>query len=389
MSQSCAVCKKIAVQSCSACNTTYYCSKEHQKSHWKVHKNACAPFKTTSDEFGKTLIAIRNIEPKEKIVIKLPLIIGPVSEKEIICISCYKKIDQKSNSICPKCGLKLCGKLCENREEHIELCKIFETQNINAEKCTNLFKFLIPLKILILKTTNFKKFDIIMSNYLYEEPRECFKNVLDELLTLCGKLGISTTNEELSKIYVMSKRNFLEINHTKSSLIKGLYPVIPLLKQNCVPNTKRIFSEDANKLTVLSTILIKKGETLTSNFAEPLWGTLDRQSYLRTTKFINCSCVRCKDPTELNIYTSSIYCQKCKDKLLEDKSPKIVSTNPLDLEASWKCEKCDNEILAKQIAFGNKSLAREINNINMEQPKCLEHFYLNMGKFFIQLILSV
>eukprot|EP00397_Hematodinium_sp_SG-2012_P029214 GEMP01030840.1.p1 GENE.GEMP01030840.1~~GEMP01030840.1.p1 ORF type:complete len:502 (+),score=79.56 GEMP01030840.1:130-1506(+) len=33
---------------CTACSATYYCSREHQKAHWKVHKSACQKKKTTT-----------------------------------------------------------------------------------------------------------------------------------------------------------------------------------------------------------------------------------------------------------------------------------------------------------------------------------------------------
>ncbi|KAK9885454.1 hypothetical protein WA026_010950 [Henosepilachna vigintioctopunctata] len=380
MSQICAICKKAAVQSCSACNSTYYCSKEHQKLHWKTHKSSCAPFKIKSDEFGKSLVAIRDIKQGEKILTKLPILIGPKSEKEIICFNCFKKIEETSNVKCILCGLKLCGKLCQNKEGHLKICDILQASKITVESCPNIYQYSIALNILIIKTTDFKKYDVIMSNYSYQEPKDNFKNIISDLLILCEKLALPTTEEELRKLFVISKRNFIDISHNKSDNIKGLYPVIPFLNQSCVPNTKQVFYEDANQLSVLATVPIKKGDILTANFSDILWGTLERQIFLKTKKFINCSCTRCADPTEMKTYAGSIYCQKCKDNLLEDDSPKVMSTNPLDIDADWACEICNHKIQAKQIVFGNKSLNREINDKNMVHPKSLEHFLFKYGE---------
>jgi hypothetical protein len=45
-SDCCAVCGMTdGVKACSACGLIYYCSGEHQKEHWKVHKTVCAAYK--------------------------------------------------------------------------------------------------------------------------------------------------------------------------------------------------------------------------------------------------------------------------------------------------------------------------------------------------------
>ena len=44
MTEKCAICDKEAVQKCSACKRVRYCSREHQKQHWKEHKKICQPF---------------------------------------------------------------------------------------------------------------------------------------------------------------------------------------------------------------------------------------------------------------------------------------------------------------------------------------------------------
>jgi MYND finger len=41
--QLCALCNKPGDKACSQCKTTYYCSAEHQREHWKSHKPQCKP----------------------------------------------------------------------------------------------------------------------------------------------------------------------------------------------------------------------------------------------------------------------------------------------------------------------------------------------------------
>lgn len=40
----CALCGVAAVNKCAACSSVAYCSKKHQKIHWKKHKNECVPY---------------------------------------------------------------------------------------------------------------------------------------------------------------------------------------------------------------------------------------------------------------------------------------------------------------------------------------------------------
>jgi len=65
----CMVCKKGGVPSCplkrcAGCSAAFYCSKDHQKLHWKTHKRICNYLKAAADEvgadtfFGKEMIPV-------------------------------------------------------------------------------------------------------------------------------------------------------------------------------------------------------------------------------------------------------------------------------------------------------------------------------------------
>lgn len=40
----CAVCEIDSDLKCSGCKEVSYCTTDHQKKHWKEHKNDCKPF---------------------------------------------------------------------------------------------------------------------------------------------------------------------------------------------------------------------------------------------------------------------------------------------------------------------------------------------------------
>lgn len=60
----CAVCGHEGLKVCSGCHAIRYCSKEHQKTHWKEHKNSCKTFTIENDhKNGHYLIASKDITP--------------------------------------------------------------------------------------------------------------------------------------------------------------------------------------------------------------------------------------------------------------------------------------------------------------------------------------
>lgn len=49
----CAECGKQAELKCSACKLVTYCCKDHQKKHWKTHKNLCRPYEVKTYIFNE------------------------------------------------------------------------------------------------------------------------------------------------------------------------------------------------------------------------------------------------------------------------------------------------------------------------------------------------
>mgnify|MGYP001987426151 CR=1 FL=1 len=61
-------CTKTAVHMCSACESVYYCSPEHQMSHWPDHKVVCRPIAPTTvvrqPEASEPLPSEEELEPE-------------------------------------------------------------------------------------------------------------------------------------------------------------------------------------------------------------------------------------------------------------------------------------------------------------------------------------
>lgn len=58
---------------------------------------------------------------------------------------------------------------------------------------------------------------------------------------------------------------------------------------------------------------LEPGQQLQHSYSYTLNGTAQRQEHLKTGKYFDCDCKRCKDPTELGTNFSTFKCSKCED----------------------------------------------------------------------------
>lgn len=388
--QECAVCNKPASQCCSNCNVVYYCTRDHQKSDWKNHKNKCAPYKIErNDVLGRYLIATRNIKAGEIIMKKSPIVIGPKTASFPICLGCHKRIETGINFYrCSKCKWPMCNALCESSNIHIEECEIYSQmenvpniENNNAKQLG--YCLVLPLRTLLLKAKNKNQYNSIesMESHLEENLMSpvyrMFKLTLVPFLKAALKTDIS--EGEVLKICSIFDTNCFDVRSSEGLVnVRALYPIANLLAHNCKHNTKHTFHDDDYKIVFTATEDIEKGQLLTTTYTQTLWGTLTRREHLKRVKFFDCICDRCKDPTEFGTYAGSIYCSVCKLTInnINNNCPKMISTNPLDPNETWKCEKCDHEIPAKQIIWGNEAVRKEILTMDKSDPRYLEEFLL-------------
>lgn len=75
-------------------------------------------------------------------------------------------------------------------------------------------------------------------------------------------------------------------------------------------------------MVVRAATAIPKGGMLYTSYAHTMDPTMLRREHLNLSKFFDCDCQRCADPTELGTHMSSLKCTKCDNGI-------ILSTNPL------------------------------------------------------------
>ena len=88
-------------------------------------------------------------------------------------------------------------------------------------------------------------------------------------------------------------------------------------------------------------------------------GTKERRALLRYSKFFECDCSRCADPTESSTYLSAFKCQKCP-------FGRVLPINPLkESETEWRCDQltCNYTLSANNISKAINKLKEEFDAI--------------------------
>lgn len=93
-------------------------------------------------------------------------------------------------------------------------------------------------------------------------------------------------------------------------------------------------------------------------------GTRERRALLRFSKFFECDCSRCSDPTECSTYLSAFRCQKCPSGSVLPKRPLVALD---DIESDWLCDHCDYKLMPAVITRMLNKLKEEFESIGSNE----------------------
>nr|CAD7573926.1 unnamed protein product [Timema californicum] len=122
-------------------------------------------------------------------------------------------------------------------------------------------------------------------------------------------------------------------SHAEHLRLRAVYMQAALMAHHCIANT-HLAVDDNFIITVRASVHISQGQPIFFNYTSPLQGTCERREHLHEGKYFDCTCSRCRDPTELGTYMSSLKCVKCRGKGL------VSPVDALKENSPWECNQC-------------------------------------------------
>ncbi|KAH8370423.1 hypothetical protein KR093_003406, partial [Drosophila rubida] len=384
---SCALCGARAAQVCAACRNVVYCSREHQKQHWRQHKTQCKCYELATNQLlGRHLRATRDIAMGEQIMREAPLVLGPKVASPPVCLGCHRNLLPPAERWgnfhkCSACSWPLCGKECEQSPHHRDECRLMAASNFQSkinynplepEHKESAYCVIMLLRCMQLKQANpaaFAKLSALedhlkerLETPLYQVLRA---NLITFIKTVLGQRDWPEL--ELLRLAAILDTNAFEVRqNAERRKVRAIFPDGAMFAHDCVPNLRHRFDDDMH-IVFLAKRKIAKGELLCISYTQPLRSTIQRRLHLKQVKCFDCACARCADPTELGIYAGSRMCEKCK-------VGKFVSVNPLQNAANWKCEVCNVVKGAREVLTQDAQLQQELEALDKTTPAALEDF---------------
>ncbi|XP_050298611.1 SET domain-containing protein SmydA-8-like [Anthonomus grandis grandis] len=343
----------------------------------------------TSKVMGRFIVSKKDIRPGEVIISEGPLVVGPCTDCKVQCLGCYKNLEnEKKFTRCHNCGWPICSRKCSGlRTAHghseiectiLEECKSASLMNFTSLEDLRLhYQAIVPLRCLILKTTDPSSYSILMDMESHNEIRKNIPDLWELNQTRVVDRIIKDwrltefTEEEIHTICGILEVNAFEIGQQGVN-IRGLYATAFLLSHDCVPNTNHTDEENTYHLTIRASTRIPKGYPVTLSYAYTLQCTQKRREHLLENKFFECRCKRCADPTELGTYTGALICPKCDNGL-------VLCDNPLNFDSTWSCiysgKQCPGYVIsANSMKLLLNRISQEADQIDSNDIKAMEHF---------------
>lgn len=344
------------------------------------------------------LMHCSGVEPVGKlgdvIVEERPLVMGPKLVNSPICLGCYANVDGRIQ--CEKCGWPTCGRpeCVADDSHHAAECHLISTngRRIVGSIPVQAYQSVMVLRCLAMRDSSPARWEELLQ--LESHVSERRQNGMEDLdratvvRFIHQTLGLSVPEDLILQLCGILQINSFEMPPMTQDALHGLqavYSICSLLEHDCVPNAVKSF-KPTGEVVVRATIPIPRGEKIAICYTETLWGTLNRQRHLSQTKFFQCKCERCKDPTELETYVSGIYCPKCT----ESPAGVLLPEDPLDENSDWLCRKCNGkhpssfanhliEKIGKELIALKKGSAKECEKFIEKYSNVLHphHFYLN------------
>lgn len=300
-----------------------------------------------------------------------------------MCLNCYRRVD--GSYVCSRCKWPLCSETCQDLENglHRLECELLSmhstspsTEELELEDC-KIYDCITPLRIVLDNRQHPEKVHSWQSleDHRYHRQKAGVWHIDDqtviEPIRYQWRLAELIEEEELQRACGVLEVNAFEVCDEEEAIsARAVYRNACLMAHDCVPNTACSVNPTTQRMTVRAAVDIQVGQMITTSYTFTLDGTQRRRTHLKETKFFDCHCERCCDPTELGTHLSSVACPKCNGQQF------TVPEDPLNPDSYWKCldNQCNYRISSPQVKQLLDCLQRKADALNYDDVSGLESF---------------
>ncbi|XP_026473778.1 SET domain-containing protein SmydA-8 [Ctenocephalides felis] len=331
------------------------------------------PYKVLhNNEVGRFVVASRSLEAGEIVFSELPFVVGPKIDCPPVCLGCYAPVDGCSGGPrCAACQWPLCATCSKVETGHQAECSVFSSSKVrfldvqdNTATCPQ-YDCITPLRTLLGSETQSDRWaNEVAEMEAHAEERKQSPSWHVDKVNVAGFLrGPCKLTNRFSEDLIMHVCGILEVNAFEARTVMGysvrcLYPKLAILSHSCTPNTTHaILPSQDYRVYVRTTTKVNKDDKLHSCYTYTMNRTIQRQRHVQETKYFQCKCERCRDPTELNTNMSSIRCSRCEHGY-------VLSENPLDFTSNWICKSCNQATSAVDIETRMQKFQFEVDSLD-------------------------
>ncbi|XP_049876356.1 SET domain-containing protein SmydA-8-like isoform X2 [Pectinophora gossypiella] len=333
-----------------------------------------------SDVMGRYLVATRDIRPGEVIIEEPALAVGPCSGCALICLGCYRELDETNFVKCQGCKWPMCSSSCPGRGKYTghstyecDTLKGIPPDYPKMDDLKDSYQALMPLRCLLLKKADPMKWAKVWAMEAHNEMRrqrgDIYPNNEKHVVQRLKKWGLEYDPDEVHTVCGILEVNAFEVGGSGANA-RALYDRAYLLAHDCTPSTTHTDAEKVpgRPLVIRASVAHKAGDLISLCYAYTLQGTLRRRQHIKLSKFFDCCCKRCSDPTELGTYASAFCCPKCGGR--------VLPAAPLDQNASWNCidNGCGYTMPPVAVQMLLKRLTDEFDAVDASDVEGFENF---------------
>jgi len=273
---------------------------------------------------GRFVVAAKDLPPGTVVLTESPLVFGPKQSSPLVCVECCGVLE--ALSCCERCGLPICLNCSSKAAEdttHQQECFLFSQNNIKFNLRSEDEAFKVYSMVTVLRLLLQGSWDQFESHYEERKNSPIWiynqKFVVPLLSQLrCPDGGILFPPDKIHEAAGALDTNTFEVKTVDkvgevTSIGRALYHQAALFNNSCVPSCSRSFI--GQQVTFYTTRAVSAGEELTICYTGLLQPTTTRQAVFNQTKHFTCRCSRCRDPTEMGTFLSSLTCPECEESL--------------------------------------------------------------------------